>query len=69
MQIELRGEAIFICNQAVDFRKSINGLSVIVQEQFHGNPLKGLYIFYNKQRDNSNYWAGITMALCCCINA
>lgn len=43
----------------VDMRKSIDGLSFLVVEEFAGNPADGsVYVFFNKQRDKLKllYW-------------
>ena len=37
--------------EAVDFRKSIDGLSALVNGYFSGQPNEGVYIFYNRARD------------------
>ena len=43
---------IFVARDAVDMRKSFDGLSVMVQHQFHREPFSGdLFAFFNKQRD------------------
>ena len=40
---------IFLATEAVDFRKSIDGLSIIVEDAFSANPGNGdIYVFYNK---------------------
>jgi transposase len=41
-----------LAREAVDFRKGINGLSVLVEEQLAHNPFSGqLFVFVNKKRD------------------
>ena len=50
---------IFVKPGSTDFRKQINGLSIIVQEQMQLNPLdNNLYIFCNKSRNRLKvlYW-------------
>lgn len=43
---------IFVARDAVDMRKSFDGLSVMVKHQFHREPFSGnLFAFFNKQRD------------------
>ncbi len=37
MQLKLSSPRIWLANQAVDFRKSINGLSEVVSAQFDGD--------------------------------
>lgn len=48
MNIDLQSEKIFILNQAVDFRRGIDGLCSLVVEELEQNPGDGIYIFYNK---------------------
>jgi transposase len=50
---------IMIHREPVDMRKSIDGLSYIVAEEFKSNPADGaVYVFFNKQRDKLKllYW-------------
>jgi len=43
---------IYLCGQAVDLRKSFDGLSVLVESVFQRNVLDGhLFLFVNKRRD------------------
>jgi transposase len=43
---------VFLHRQPVDFRKSINGLAVIVEQEMQKNPFsKQLYVFTNKRRN------------------
>jgi transposase len=51
MKLYLQADKIFIANKAVDFRKSLDGLSALVAEEMQEEPTEGLYIFYNKTRD------------------
>lgn len=41
---------IWLANQAVDFRKSIDGLSEIIISNFDLNPKENIFIFYNQVR-------------------
>jgi transposase len=50
---------IFICNLQIDFRKSIDGLSVVVESELKQNLFdKNLFIFFNRRRDKVKilYW-------------
>jgi len=47
MEIALQSEKIFIANQPIDFRKSIDGLCLLVANM-QQDPSHGIYIFYNK---------------------
>ena len=51
MNLNLRRDNIWVCSAPVDFRKSIDGLSALVVEQFSGQPQLGVYVFYNRHRD------------------
>lgn len=43
---------VYLCREPVDFRKAINGLSVIVEETLCLNPFsEQLFVFTNKQRN------------------
>jgi transposase len=57
---------VFLYRDVVDFRKSINGLSVIVEQQMKLSPLDGsVYVFCNKGRDKLKilYWDKTGFAL------
>jgi transposase len=43
---------VYLCNQFVDFRKSINGLAAIVESELELSVLSGaVFVFCNKSRD------------------
>ncbi len=43
---------IYLYRDSVDFRKSVNGLSAIVERELGRNPFEGaLYAFTNRQRN------------------
>ena len=45
-------DVVWLARGAVDFRKGINGLSVLVEEQLAHDPFSGqLLVFVNKKRD------------------
>ena len=55
----LSAAVVHICVEPVDFRKSINGLSVMVEEVFELNPFEAsLFVFGNRTRDKIKvlYW-------------
>jgi len=57
---------IYLHRDAVDFRKAINGLSIIVQEQMALKPFdRALFVFCNKQRSQLKvlYWDETGFAL------
>ena len=50
---------VFLCRQAVDMRKSINGLSVLVEQALGLDPFaEQLFVFCNRKRDKIKilYW-------------
>jgi len=52
-------DVVWLCRAAVDFRKGINGLSVLVEEQLIRDPFNGqLFVFINRGRDKIKilYW-------------
>lgn len=57
---------IYLHLDAVDFRKSINGLIVVVEQQLELSPfMDALFIFSNKKRDKLKvlYWDKTGFAL------
>jgi transposase len=59
-------DVVWLCRAAVDFRKGINGLSILVEEQLTRDPFSGqLFVFVNRKRDKVKilYWerAGFCM--------
>ena len=57
---------VFLYRDFVDFRKSINGLSLIVEQQMQLSPLTGsVFVFCNKGRDKLKvlYWDRTGFAL------
>ena len=54
-----RIEHVFLYREPIDFRKSIGGLSVLVEQELGHNPFgSALYLFVNRQRNKIKalYW-------------
>jgi transposase len=50
---------VYLCREPVDFRKAINGLSILVEESLGLDPFaERLYVFRNRKRDRVKilYW-------------
>jgi transposase len=50
---------VYLCRDVVDFRKGINGLAVLVQDELGGDPFsERLFVFCNRRRDRIKilYW-------------
>ena len=50
---------VYLCRKPVDFRKSISGLSVLVEQELELNPFaSALYVFINRHRNRIKvlYW-------------
>src|SRR5690554_2705992 len=59
MKMFVEPPAIYLYKQPVDFRKSINGLSAIVEAEMDRSPFSGaVFVFCNRQRDKLKvlYW-------------
>lgn len=59
MQMFREAPAVYVHREPVDFRKSINGLSVLVEAGMGLSPLSGaLFVFCNRKRDKLKllYW-------------
>ena len=66
MQMFVDVGAVYLHRAPVDFRKSINGLSVIVESEMALSPLSGaLFVFCNKKCDKLKllYWDRTGFAL------
>jgi transposase len=51
--------AVYLCREVVDMRKSINGLSILVEEGLSLDPFgRVLFVFCNRKRDKVKilYW-------------
>ena len=45
-------EQVYLCREPIDFRQSINGLCVLVEQELELNPFgSALYVFTNHQRN------------------
>lgn len=51
MHIDFKTEKIWLWSEAVDFRKSVDGLCAVIAGKLKDNPGDGLYIFYNRARN------------------
>lgn len=51
MQLTLSARKIWFYSDAVDFRKSIDGLVCLVRTQMNINPTEGVFIFRNRSKD------------------
>ena len=52
-------EQVYLCRDPIDFRKAINGLSVMVEQALGLNPFaSALYVFVNRSRNKIKvlYW-------------
>ena len=50
---------VYLCRAPIDFRKSIDGLSALVEQELQHNPFgNALYVFINRQRNKIKalYW-------------
>jgi transposase len=51
MKLYIQAEKILVANQAVDFRRALDGLCAAVKEWMNEDPSEGIYVFYNKNRN------------------
>lgn len=51
MELSLNAPQLWFYSEAVDFRKSIDGLSELVHDLMGKQPMQGAYIFYNRAKD------------------
>jgi len=51
MQLQLYGKKIWVYQEPVDFRCSVDGLVAIVSEGLKESPQEGIYLFYNRWRN------------------
>ena len=70
MRMFVEPSDIYLYLDNVDFRKSINGLIVVVEQQMELNPFRdALFVFCNKKRDKLKVLYWVKPALPCGINA
>ncbi len=51
MQLQLYGKKIWIYKTAIDFRRSIDGLSYLIASDIKRSPKEGIYLFFNRHKD------------------
>ena len=51
MSLVIRSSEIWVAQNPIDFRRSIDGLCAYIQEYFGTSPQDSLYIFYNRSRN------------------
>lgn len=51
MQLQLYGKKIWVYQQPVDFRCSIDGLVGVITAELKQDPQTGIYLFYNRWHD------------------
>lgn len=51
MQLKLSSSKIYIYNEVVDFRKSIDGLYALIHTQFDTHLQEDIFVFFNRQCD------------------
>lgn len=51
MELELRSKQIWLYDDVVDFRKSIDGLSMLVSDELKQHNDEMIFLFFNRQRD------------------
>jgi transposase len=59
-------EQVYLCREPIDFRKSINGLSVLVEQELGLNPFgAALYVLPIASATSSKCCTGIAMVFAC----
>lgn len=51
MQIQISASKIYLASEAVDFRKSIHGLTALVMSEFNQVLENQIYIFFNRAKN------------------
>jgi transposase len=51
MQLQLYGKKIWVFREAIDFRRSIDGLTNLIVNDIKQNPQEGIFLFYNRHKD------------------
>jgi transposase len=51
MQLQLYGNKIWLYRTAIDFKKSIDGLNYLINQEMRQESKSGIYLFYNRAMD------------------
>ena len=51
MHLTIKADKIWLWHEAIDFRKAVDGLCMLIASSSIGQPSDGLYIFYNKAKN------------------
>lgn len=51
MELQLYGKKIWLYRKAIDFRRSIDGLSYVIQSELKKELREGIYLFFNRRGD------------------
>ena len=51
MELELRSKQVWLYEGVVDFRKSIDGLSLLVSDELKQSDNETIFLFFNRRRD------------------
>lgn len=51
MQLQLYGKKIWVYRGAIDFRRSIDGLSAMIVNELKFSPKDGIFLFFNRHKD------------------
>ena len=66
--LTIHPEKIYISSANVDMRKSIDGLSAIVEQNFKLNQFSNaMFVFHNRHCDKVKFCIGIVTVSDCCI--
>jgi len=66
MKMFVQPSEIYLHRDFVDFRKAINGLAALVEDELNRDAYTGaLFVFCNKSKDKLKYCTGTKRALPC----